>query len=48
MKEKDSLRKKKIKKIRQNRQTIKTGLHHQNVEEVVRELVNSALIRLRI
>ena len=47
MKEKDSLRKK-IKKIRQNRQTIKTGLHHQNVEEVVRELVNSTLIRLRI
>ena len=47
MKEKDSLRKK-IKKIRQNRQTIKTGLHHQNVEEVVRELVNCTLIRLRI
>jgi len=46
MEEKDRLRKKK--KIRQNRQTIKTGLHNQNVEEVVRELVNSTLIGLRI
>lgn len=45
---KRQVKKKKIKKIRQNRQTIKTGLHHQNVEEVVRELVNSTLIRLRI
>ena len=35
MKEKEGLRKKrKLKKIRQNRQTIKIGLHNQNLEEV--------------